>query len=232
MMNVQTIPVGMLDTNCYIVSVGKNALVIDPGGEADKIVPGLRVNGLTSLKAIVCTHGHYDHIGAVAALKKKFNIPVYIHENEKEVLEGTFMMFGVERFTVDRWIKDGDEIQFTNDDLRLTNEKRSEIGDRKSTLKVLHTPGHTPGGICLYNDDVVFTGDTVFAEGYLGRTDLPGGSDREMSTSMLKVLQLPEKLIIYPGHGPKSTIGEERSLHNLTPHSPSPLGEGAKGVRA
>jgi hydroxyacylglutathione hydrolase len=196
-LKIETCVVGELETNCYIISGDQGVLLIDPGSEPEKIVERVTCD-VRRIRAIVCTHGHYDHIGAVAYFQRKYNIPAYIHEAEKGVLEYMYAFYGIERF---------DPSPFPS-----PNWGRG-VGEG---LAVLHTPGHSPGGICLYNDEFVLTGDTVFADGYLGRTDLPSGSEEQIQRSMRKVLELPEELKIYPGHGPVSTIAREKKLHGLS----------------
>lgn len=178
-MEIKTLKVGELKTNCYIVSEGKEALVIDPGFEVEKILKEL--TGL-KVKAVLLTHGHYDHVTSAFEL----NAPVWIGEKDEDL-----MVFSTKR-KADRLLKDGEQ-----------------IGD----FKVIFTPGHTPGGICLYNEKekVIFTGDTLFAGDY-GRTDLPGSSEAEMIASLKKLLQLPPETKVFPGHGGPTTIGDEQNL--------------------
>jgi hydroxyacylglutathione hydrolase len=219
-LKIETCVVGELGTNCYIVSNDHGVLLIDPGAEPEKILPLVTCH--LPLEAIVCTHGHYDHIGAVAYFQRKYQVPVHVHEAEKEVLEFMFTYLGVERFKVDHWLKAGERIRISNGKCQMSNYEipRDRIKNLKFeighlTLSVLHTPGHSPGGICLYNEEFIITGDTLFAGGYLGRTDWPGGSDEQLQRSAQKILQLPEELKIYPGHGPASTIGREKKLHGI-----------------
>ncbi|MFC1517958.1 MBL fold metallo-hydrolase [Candidatus Margulisiibacteriota bacterium] len=196
MIFLESISVGDLETNCYLVGQENSFVLIDPGSEPKKIAEQLAIVK-NKCKAIICTHGHYDHIGAVASLKKEFSIPVWLHEDDEELLERMFQVFGVERFAVDRLLKTDEVLHFGDGD-----------------LKVIHTPGHTPGGICLYTDGIALTGDTLFADGYLGRTDLPGGSDIQIMDSLQKLLELPDNTKVYPGHGPASTIAKEKELHH------------------
>lgn len=175
---IRSIKVGSLQTNCYIVS-NVETWVIDPGFEVEKIlkeIAGLKV------KAVLLTHGHYDHVTSAFELKA----PVWIGEKDEDM-----MVFSTKR-KADRLLKDGER-----------------IGD----FKVISTSGHTPGGLCLYNEKekVVFTGDTMFAGDY-GRTDLPGSSETEMITSLKKLLKLPPETKVFPGHGGPTTIGDEQNL--------------------
>ena len=203
-MIVKMLTVGVLFTNCYIVGCSETgeALVIDPGFESDaeakRVLAEINRHNLR-VRYIVNTHGHPDHTAGNAIIKKATGAPILIHEYDAPMLteeaKSLFRMFG---FTVmsppaDRVLHDGDLIQ---------------AGTVK--LKVLHTPGHSKGSISLLGDDVVFTGDTLFA-GSIGRFDLPGGSFEEIIRSIKKrLMTLPDHIKVYPGHGPTSTIGDER----------------------
>jgi hydroxyacylglutathione hydrolase len=192
-MKVQVFVVGMLSTNCYVVhdEKTKNAIIIDPGFdspiEAKQLLAYIEKEGLL-IKFVVDTHGHDDHIGGNTYLKKKYNIPICIHSKDAEALDDTN-----KTSPANVLLSEGDTVGF---------------GEEK--LKVIHTPGHTLGSICLLNERVVFTGDTLFAGG-IGRTDFVGGSDRDMNLSLGRLQRLPENLIVYPGHGSASTIGAEKS---------------------
>jgi glyoxylase-like metal-dependent hydrolase (beta-lactamase superfamily II) len=195
-MLIETFTVGGLSTNCYVVSSEqtKDAIIIDPGIdlilEADQIYNYVAEAGL-KVKLIVNTHGHSDHINGDAIFQEKYNVPICIHRLDAAslaVLENV-------HFPPTILLDDGSLINF---------------GDE--SLKVMHTPGHTPGSICLLGDRLVFTGDTLFAGG-IGRTDFPGGSDSDMQASLQKLQSLPENFLIYPGHGPTSIIGEEKRVN-------------------
>lgn len=194
------LPLGIYAANCYILGCPetKKACVIDPGGEHEKILDALKVHDLT-LEVIVLTHGHVDHIGGIAGLAKATGASVAIHEDDADMLVdprinlSNGMGAGAVSLKADRLLKDGDRIDFGN--LRL---------------KVIHTPGHTPGGICLKIGDNLFTGDTLFLRS-VGRTDLPGGDHNALIQSIKKKLyKLPEDTVVYPGHGPESSIGFEK----------------------
>jgi hydroxyacylglutathione hydrolase len=192
-MQVKMFIVGMLSTNCYLVHCQemKDAIIIDPGfdspSEAEQIFNYAKEKKL-NVKFIVDTHGHSDHVGGNKILKKKFNVPVCIHAYDADIINNSAR-----------------ETPPAN--ILLNDEDVLRFGD--ATLKVMHTPGHTPGSICLLGEKMVFTGDTLFAGG-IGRTDFAGGSDRDMEESLKKLLRLPDSLVVYPGHGPASTIREER----------------------
>ena len=195
-MKIQTFNVGMLSTNCYVVNCPKTqeAIIIDPGletlSEAEQIVRYMNKSTL-KVKFIVNTHGHSDHISGNSLLKKKYSVPVCIHAHDAHFLTGL-----------------GENTQPAN--ILLEDEELLKFG--KVTLKIMHTPGHTPGSISLVEEKLVFTGDTLFAGG-IGRTDLPGGSDLDMRLSLEKLLRLPEYYVVYPGHGAASTIGEEKRVN-------------------
>lgn len=195
--------VGPLETNCYIFADEdtKEAAVIDPGAEAAVLKNFITKNNL-KLKYIINTHGHGDHIGANALLAQEGGVELLIHELDADFLNTPSLnlssAFGVriKAPAATRLLKDGDRIT---------------VGSL--SLEVLHTPGHTPGGISLRSDGVVFTGDTLFYEG-VGRTDLPNSSEKAILESIKnKLMALPDDCKVYPGHGPETTIGHERR-HN------------------
>jgi len=193
---IQRLEVGPMGANCYIVAdkTTKNAFLIDPGGEPDRIKDALKKNGL-NLKFIINTHGHGDHILG----NGYFDVPVYAHRLEKDFLtdpnKNLSGMFGF-------FFKSPKASKLLDD------EEKIFLDNLK--LQIIHTPGHTPGGISIKLDEVVFTGDTLFAGG-IGRTDLPEGSEEALLRSIReKLFSLGDEVVIYPGHGPESTIGEER----------------------
>lgn len=184
-----------MSTNCYIVvSDQKNAFVIDPGDDADRIRSLIKKQAL-SPRFIVNTHSHYDHIRANAALK----LPVYIFETEAEMVSDpqknpSAVLFGsFEPVVVDRRLKDNDWVVL--DEL---------------VFRVIHTPGHTMGSLCLLGHGVLFSGDTLFKNG-IGRTDFPGASPEAMERSLKALALLDPATVVYPGHGPQTTIGRELS---------------------
>ena len=200
-MILQGFPAGPVGANCYIFGddATHEVFVIDPGDEPDRILQSLRDLRARPV-ALVNTHGHFDHIQAVEAVRRATAAPFWIHEAEAEILAHgparAKMLFGLDlppSPVPDRWFVDGDRLQ---------------VG--RLTLTVRHTPGHSPGGACLLGDGLVFTGDTLFA-GSIGRADLPGADMTTLLASIARVLlPLPDETVCYPGHGPKTTIGEER----------------------
>lgn len=199
-MLVKKLVVGDLQTNCYILGdeKSKEGVLIDPGGEPEKIEKLIQDEGL-NIKYIILTHGHADHIAALSQLKENTNASILIHPADSDMLvEPSYNLsfFTGENLVcpeADRFLNDGDKIT---------------VGALE--LEVLHTPGHSPGGISLFLDKVIFTGDTLFCEG-IGRTDLPGASHTQLLHSIKnKILKKPDDTVVYPGHGPETTIGEEK----------------------
>jgi glyoxylase-like metal-dependent hydrolase (beta-lactamase superfamily II) len=204
-MILRALELGMFASNCYIVGseATKEGMIIDPGAEGDVILEHVRELELDT-KLIVATHAHIDHVGALRAVKEATGAAFAIHEadaNEK-VMQGMARMLGAITRSLspppkpDRLLKEGDTI---------------EIGDLSFT--VIHTPGHSPGGISIYGHGVVFTGDTLFNFG-IGRTDFPGCSYETLMDSInSKLMTLPDETIVLPGHGPHTTIGIERQYN-------------------
>ena len=199
-MNIRTLTLGPLDTNCYLVwpDRGDSAFLIDCAGEAEVILDQARDVGV-EIKTIINTHGHADHIEDLAELKKISGALVAIHALDAPMLSDAMLsgaaMFGFSQteLTADILLKESEQITLPGSDLALT---------------VLHTPGHTPGSICLLGDSVLFTGDCLFAGG-IGRVDLPGGDEHSMMHSLTRLCEMDPELVVYPGHGPATTIREE-----------------------
>ena len=195
---IMKLVVGELQENCFILfDENKDAFVIDPGASSDIIIDAIEKNNL-NIKYILLTHGHFDHVGAVAGLKRKFNAPVYLHKNDKNFLENPKEVresaFGlqIESANVDVFVKEGDEISFSDD-----------------YIKVIETPGHTIGSVCYLFKNYLFTGDTLF-NGSIGRTDFPE-SDHSLMIESLKVLkELDDEIYVLSGHGPESQMNYEK----------------------
>lgn len=199
-MTLNKIVVGNLEVNCYILSTKSNkAIIIDPGEDFLKIDNFIKKKKLEPV-FIINTHGHIDHIGA----DENFKLPVYIHSRDAEYLSNAgknLSSFLGSPYSFNAQIK--------------SLEDKDNIKLEELSLDVIHTPGHTPGGICLKCDDFIFTGDTLFREG-IGRTDFPGASSQDLLQSInKKLLVFPDEVKIYPGHGPDSTIGHERKYNQF-----------------
>ena len=199
-MKIIQMEVGSLGTNCYIAYCEntKKAVIIDPGGDAAKILAAVAREGLL-VEAVINTHGHADHVLANVKVQEATGAPLWIHSADADMLGSgsrnlsAFLGGATSCGKADRLLADGEVLP---------------IGD--FTLTVLHTPGHTPGGISLLFDKTVFVGDTLFAES-IGRTDFPGGSYSQLIHSIqTKLMALDDEVKAYPGHGPATTIGWER----------------------
>lgn len=203
-MIISALPVGLIQTNCYVVGCEqtREGIVIDPGGHPDRILAEIERLGLT-IRYILNTHAHFDHTDANGALVKATGAPLAIHREDRPLLEalGGSVIFGLRANPSpppDLELRDGDIL---------------EVGTLR--LEVLHTPGHTPGHVCFYepSEMVLYDGDVLFRRG-IGRTDLPGGSWQQLLHSIRKVLfALPDETVVYSGHGPATTIGEEKRLN-------------------
>ncbi len=200
-MNVYRMALGVYAANCYIVTSSDNSesVVVDPGGDIDEILKV--VNKLkTTVKSIVLTHGHGDHIGGVVKLKEKLDVPVMVHKDELDMVKSSALNMSSSMMTGEAYF---------DPDILLTEGDQIWIGDE--SLEVIHTPGHTFGGICLKGDKFLITGDTLF-KGSIGRTDLYGGDYESLLFNIkTKLLALDDDIIVYPGHGSESTIGYEKN---------------------
>jgi len=198
-MILKLLVVGPLASNCYIVGdeATKEGVIIDPADEAEDILRVIKRLGLT-VRLIVLTHGHVDHIAALKEVKEATGAEIAVHANDSEYhnQQAFALAFGLycpAPPPPGRLLKDGDSI---------------DIGALH--FQVIHTPGHTPGGICLLGHGILFSGDTLFNCG-IGRYDLPGGDYKQLMNSLReKLMALPDETTVYPGHGPETTIGAER----------------------
>lgn len=206
-MLIITLPLGLLETNCYIVASdgGGAAAVIDPVDDAESIISAAEDEELT-ITHILLTHGHFDHILALDELKKKTGATVAVHPQDASMLESGRNCLADEL---------GIAYQPSSAEVLLEDGQDIEVGELR--IKVLHTPGHTPGGVSFFladgDEKAVFTGDALFS-GSIGRTDLPGGSTEVLLQAIRqKLFTLPEETHVYPGHGPSSSIAHEKR-HN------------------
>jgi len=199
-MKYKIIVVGALETNCYLVYCDETraCAVVDPGAEHEQIFPVIFEEGLRPV-ILINTHGHVDHIGANKDVKEHFGVPIYIHAadgpmlGKVQQLELSLFLGATDSPPADHFMTDGEVIRIGN-----------------GSLRVLHTPGHSPGSVSLLGDGFLLSGDTLFMEG-VGRTDLPGGSQKQLEQSIReKIMTLPDEIVVLPGHGPHTTIGQER----------------------
>jgi len=202
-MQIETLVVGPLQVNCFLLACEKTrqALVVDPGDEAERILQAIRENGL-ELKMVVNTHGHFDHIGGNRFLVEQTGAELLIHEEDLSALRRAREHAAIYGMSVTpspepaRLLQGGETLA---------------LGEIE--LQVLHTPGHSPGGICLLADGHLFSGDTLFA-GSVGRTDLPGGDHATLVEGIRRqLISLPEATVVHPGHGPDTTIGREKRVN-------------------
>jgi len=198
-MIIKKLVVGPLEENSYVLAdeVSKEAVVIDPGDEPDRIMDIIDGNGFNVL-AVICTHGHFDHVGAVGDIKKATGAKVMMHKDDYET-------YGMAKEQAAFWGYNVDDLP--EPDGFLSNGDEIKAGG--IVLKVMHSPGHSPGGICLYGEGVLFSGDTIF-QGSIGRTDFPGGSIEKLKESFKRLIDLPDDTRVFSGHGPETTIGREK----------------------
>jgi len=197
---VERLVVGPFQTNTYIVHSSGRCIIVDPGWDCEVILSKIQKLGL-EVELMVATHIHIDHINAVECIKRETGAPLAFHEKELELLSASPRMaaaFGLKypEIKADTLLKEGQEVT---------------VGG--TVLRVLHTPGHSPGSITLAGDGYAFTGDLIFMEG-VGRTDFPGGSWEVLESSIReKILTMPEDTVLYPGHGPETTVRHERKFN-------------------
>lgn len=203
-MIVKTLPVGLTQANCYIVGCEKTKLgaIIDPGDEGKRILEAVDDSGL-KITHVLLTHAHFDHIGAADEVVKATGAQLALHPQDLPLLNagGGATFFGLPSPPIP--------------DASLQLEADQEIAVGELTLRVLHTPGHSPGHVTFYepNQGVIFDGDVLFAQG-IGRADLPGGSYETLMRSIQgSLMTLPDETVVYSGHGPATTIGRERVMN-------------------
>jgi hydroxyacylglutathione hydrolase len=198
-MDVQTITVGAFQENCYLVVDDRagRAVIVDPGSEGERLIDAVESSG-AKLEAIWVTHAHVDHVGAIASIKRKWDVPIYLHPLDRRLYDAASrqaQVYGVpfeEPPPPDREFSDG---------------QRIKVGDRE--LTVMHAPGHAPGHVVIYGDGIALVGDCLFA-GSIGRTDLPFSNPPQLASTLEKIAALPLETVVYPGHGIDTTIGQER----------------------
>ena len=199
-MRIETLTVGPFQENTYLVvdERARRAVLIDPGDEAARILRAVRASG-AELEAIWLTHAHVDHVGAIAAIKRALDVPVFMHPLDEPLYSAAAehgAVFGLDIETpppAERSLAEGDVLR---------------VGDLAFT--VMHAPGHAPGHVVLHGHGVAFGGDCLFA-GSIGRTDLPLSNPGDLSRSLERIAGLGDELIVHPGHGPVTTIGRERA---------------------
>lgn len=199
MVEVTTVPVGAYQANCYIVTKGNDTIIIDPGAEPEVIMEAL---GDRKVDLIVLTHGHFDHVGACKEIAFRTGAPVAVGTFDVEL--ATNAQAVQEELGVS--IKKARELVTGQPDKLLNDFDKIICGNMQ--FDVYETPGHTKGGICLFGEGVLFSGDTLF-KGTMGRTDFATGDEQAMLRSLYRLGHLPAETIVYPGHGPKTTIGTE-----------------------
>jgi glyoxylase-like metal-dependent hydrolase (beta-lactamase superfamily II) len=193
---VKRMIVGELSTNCYLLVSSSEAVVIDPGGDAHRILKEIESERLT-VNIIVNTHGHYDHILGDDFLREKLKAPLAIHEDDKEMLSDP-LKNGSYFLGRELKVKEAEVILHDSEDLELHGER----------IKIISTPGHTPGSISLYVKGMLFVGDLLFRDS-VGRVDLPGGSENSLLESLSKISKLPKETLILPGHGEETFLSRE-----------------------
>ena len=199
MVKIKKIISGILAVNCYLIydDETKKTLIVDPGEEGDKVISEIENENLQP-EMLVNTHGHFDHIMSDGQIRKRFNIPLAVSRDDASMVSNSF-----QNGSVILW---GEEVLIEKPEILLDDNQTVELSFTK--FKVIHTPGHSEGGICLLFDGFILTGDTLFA-GTIGRTDFPNSDHEKMMLSLEKLKKLDPKTVVYPGHGSMTTIANE-----------------------
>ncbi len=198
-MEIKKFVVGPLESNCFLIvdEDSRECFITDPGDEPDRIIDFVGENNLKT-KYLICTHAHFDHVGALPEIEKETGAKIVLHRADLPIYESAGDHAEMWGFDIDplpppqMFVDDGDTLF---------------IG--KLRFEILHTPGHSPGSISIYGEGIVITGDTLFA-GSVGRTDLPGGDVMKLRASFRRLMSLSDSIRVLPGHGPETTIGRER----------------------
>jgi hydroxyacylglutathione hydrolase len=198
-MRVETLTVGAFQENCYLVidEDSNRSVVVDPGGEGPRIVEAIEESG-TTLEAIWITHAHVDHVGAIAAIKQHWDVPVFLHPLDARLYEAAPRQAEVYGLPFD---------EAPPPDREFSDGQRIKVGEKEMT--VMHAPGHAPGHVVIHGHGIALVGDCLFA-GSIGRTDLPFSNPPQLSASLQKIVALAPETLVFPGHGAQTTIGEER----------------------
>lgn len=198
-MRVETFTVGPFQENCYLVVDEKSncAALIDPGAEPEKVIAAVEKSG-AKLEAIWITHAHVDHVGAIAPVKNRWNVPVYLHPKDRRLYEATGRQAEVYGIPFE---------EPPEPDREFSEGQTLSLGTK--SFSVMHVPGHAPGHVVLHGDGIALVGDCLFA-GSIGRTDLPFCNPGDLAHSLDRIAKLPPDTVVYPGHGMSTTIGEER----------------------
>jgi hydroxyacylglutathione hydrolase len=195
-MEVKSFALGPYQTNCYVLTQGNQVIIIDPSAKGEVIAKS--IDSDKEVLAILLTHGHFDHFGGAQYLLDHFKCPIYIHEDDVELLEDPQKNYSMElNLTLKK-------------DVLILNEGIMQIGP--FMISVLHTPGHSEGSVSFHIEDALFAGDLIFKMS-IGRTDLYGGNERQMMKSLKIIKTFSDNLIIYPGHGPKTTLDFEKKYN-------------------
>ena len=198
-MNVQTLTVGAFQENCYLVvddRVGR-AVIVDPGSDGERLLDAIDESG-TTLDAIWVTHAHVDHVGAIASIKRKWDVPIYLHPLDRRLYDAASRQAEVYGLPFE---------EPPPPDREFSEGQRVKVGDREMT--VMHAPGHAPGHVVIHGHGMALVGDCLFA-GSIGRTDLPFSNPPQLAATLEKISALPLETVVYPGHGMDTTIGQER----------------------
>ena len=206
-MKIITYSLGELQANCYFIIEGDDCAIIDPGDEAHFILEELQIKKL-KLRALIATHGHFDHIMAVGEIQLSLDVPFYIHQKDQFLVQRVLE-------TARYFLKNEPAILEPRKVIPI--QKGDLIINSQLQFNIIHTPGHTPGSCSFFfqKNNIVFTGDTLFAQGGVGRTDFSYGKSSDLKQSLHALLKLPKNTVIYPGHGEQTSIKESRTYFSL-----------------